>query len=68
MSTSNIFANITSKKLLGYADLYDRFLQYLKELTHESLEQVWDEPVVHGTQLTLEGDGADAFKALYFFL
>jgi hypothetical protein len=62
MSTSNEFANITPKKLLGYSDLGERMLDYLKAIVHESLERVWDSPAVHDAALTLEADGANAFK------
>ncbi len=62
MSTSDEFANITAKKLLNFGDLNDRILEYLKNIIHESLEQVWDLPVVHDTALALEADGIDGFK------
>jgi len=62
MSTSSEFANITPKKLLGYSDLGERMLDYLKTIVRESLERVWDSPVVYDAALTLEADGANAFK------
>lgn len=62
MVTNSEFANITEKKLLGYSDLNDRILLYLKNLTHESLEKIWDSPVVYGTKLSLAADGSNAFK------
>jgi hypothetical protein len=62
MVTSNKYSNITQKKLLGYQDLNDRFLTYLKNSIHENLKHVWDEDIVLGDQLTIEADGANAFK------
>jgi hypothetical protein len=62
MSTSSEYVNITQKKLLGYRDLNDRFFSYLMDSLKEKFSHVWDEDIVLGDQLTLEADGADAFK------
>jgi hypothetical protein len=62
MVTSNEYANITQKKLLGYKDLNDRLLSYLKNSIRENLKRVWNEDIVLGDQLTLEADGVNAFK------
>jgi hypothetical protein len=62
MVTSNEYANITQKKLLGYRDLNDRFFSYFMNSLKEKFSHVWDEDIVLGDQLTLEADGANAFK------
>lgn len=62
MSTGNQYANIAQKKLLGYRDLNDRFLQYVRGLVHEAHSRVWDASAIHDGALTMEADGANAIK------
>jgi len=62
MSTGNAFANIAQKRLLGYRDLEDRFLQYLRSLVLESHSRVWDASAVHDVALEMQADGSNAFK------
>lgn len=62
MSTSAVYTNIESKKLMGTIDFGERMLAHMRELVRENSERVWDEDVVHGSQLTLAADGANKFK------
>lgn len=62
MSTGAVYTNIEPKKLMGTVDFGERMLAHMRELVRENSERVWDEDVVHGTQLTLAADGANKFQ------
>jgi len=62
MSTGAEFTSITAKKLLGYQDFGDKFLDYLREGLREHAERVFSSGAVHGNGLTIAADGADRIQ------
>lgn len=62
MSTGDQFLNVTRNRILGVADLDDRFLSYLQGLVRDGLQQTFLKDTVFQTPLVLAADGDDKFK------